>query len=84
VRSPVFPRNSRFGSIPHPVDNPAAICTPRAPSFLRVGQLELFGPSRPQAQPIRVALNELQIDHESPVKRQLPGRKLIRPGFSDS
>jgi len=42
VRRPWYPANPGRFDPDILVDNPAAICTRVAPSFLRVGQLELF------------------------------------------
>ncbi|MCX5937462.1 MAG: protein adenylyltransferase SelO family protein, partial [Cyanobium sp. LacPavin_0920_WC12_MAG_62_9] len=59
VRRPWYSPNSRSFDPDILVDNPAAITTRVAPSFLRVGQLELFARrARSQAHP--GALNELQ------------------------
>jgi uncharacterized protein YdiU (UPF0061 family) len=60
VRRPWYSPNSRSFDPDILVDNPAAITTRVAPSFLRVGQLELFARrARSQAHP--EALNELQM-----------------------
>jgi len=60
VRRPWYAPNSRSIDPDILVDNPAAITTRVAPSFLRVGQLELFARrARSQAHPN--ALNELQM-----------------------
>jgi uncharacterized protein YdiU (UPF0061 family) len=60
VRRPWYSPNSRSIDPDILVDNPAAITTRVAPSFLRVGQLELFARrARSQAHP--EALNELQM-----------------------
>ena len=60
VRRPWYSPNSRSFDPDILVDNPAAITTRVAPSFLRVGQLELFARrARSQAHP--GALNELQM-----------------------
>jgi uncharacterized protein YdiU (UPF0061 family) len=60
VRRPWYSPNSRSFDPDILVDNPAAITTRVAPSFLRVGQLELFARRvRSQAHP--GARNELQI-----------------------
>ena len=60
VRRPWYAPNSRSFDPDILVDNPAAITTRVAPSFLRVGQLELFARRvRNQAHP--GALNELQM-----------------------
>ena len=59
VRRPWYSPNSRSFDPDILVDNPAAITTRVAPSFLRVGQLELFARrARSNAHP--TALNELQ------------------------
>ena len=59
VRRPWYAPHSSSFDPDVMVDNPAAITTRVAPSFLRVGQLELFGRrSRSQAHP--AALRELQ------------------------
>ncbi len=60
VRRPWYTPNSRSFDPDSLVDNPAAITTRVAPSFLRVGQLELFARrARSQAHP--GALNELRM-----------------------
>jgi uncharacterized protein YdiU (UPF0061 family) len=60
VRRPWYSPNSRSFEPDILVDNPAAITTRVAPSFLRVGQLELFARrARRQAHP--EALNELRM-----------------------
>jgi len=60
VRRPWYSPNSRSFDPDILVDNPAAITTRVAPSFLRVGQLELFARrARSQAHP--EALNELRM-----------------------
>ena len=60
VRRPWYAPNSRSLDPDILVDNPAAITTRVAPSFLRVGQLELYARrARSQAHP--GALNELQM-----------------------
>jgi uncharacterized protein YdiU (UPF0061 family) len=60
VRRPWYSPNSRSFDPDIMVDNPAAISTRVAPSFLRVGQLELFARrARSNAHP--GALNELQM-----------------------
>ena len=60
VRRPWYSPNSRSFDPDILVDNPAAITTRVAPSFLRVGQLELFARRvRSQAHP--AARNELQM-----------------------
>lgn len=60
VRRPWYSPNSRSYDPDILVDNPAAITTRVAPSFLRVGQLELFARrARSNAHP--GALNELQM-----------------------
>jgi len=60
VRRPWYSPDSRSFDPDVMVDNPAAITTRVAPSFLRVGQLELFARrARSQAHP--EALNELRV-----------------------
>ncbi|MCX5969056.1 MAG: protein adenylyltransferase SelO family protein [Cyanobacteria bacterium] len=60
VRRPWYSPNSRSFDPDILVDNPVAITTRVAPSFLRVGQLELFARrARSEAHP--GALNELQL-----------------------
>ena len=60
VRRPWYSPNSKSFDPDILVDNPAAITTRVAPSFLRVGQLELFARrARSEAHP--GALNELQM-----------------------
>jgi hypothetical protein len=62
------------------VNNPAAITTRVAPSFLRVGQLELFARRvRSQAHP--GALRELQTDHGPPDRAQLSSGDQRRPAL---
>jgi uncharacterized protein YdiU (UPF0061 family) len=68
VRRPWYSPNSRSFDPDILVDNPAAITTRVAPSFLRVGQLELFARRvRSQAHP--GALRELQLITEHLIAR---------------
>ena len=60
VRRPWYSPNSRSFDPDILVDNPAAITTRVAPSFLRVGQLELFA-RRTRSEAHAGALNELQM-----------------------
>jgi uncharacterized protein YdiU (UPF0061 family) len=60
VRRPWYSPNSRSFDPDILVDNPAAITTRVAPSFLRVGQLELFA-RRARSQSHPDALNELRM-----------------------
>ena len=82
VRRPWYAPNSRSFDPDILVDNPAAITTRVAPSFLRVGQLELFARrARSQAHP--GALNELRMIVAHLIERNY--RPQIDPGleFSD-
>ena len=68
VRRPWYAPHSSSFDPDVMVDNPAAITTRVAPSFLRVGQLELFGRrARSQAHP--AALRELQMITEHLINR---------------
>ena len=68
VRRPWYAPHSSSFDPDVMVDNPAAITTRVAPSFLRVGQLELFGRrARSQAHP--AALRELQMITEHLIER---------------
>lgn len=82
VRRPWYSPNSRSLDPDILVDNPAAITTRVAPSFLRVGQLELFARrARSDAHP--GALNELQMVVQHLIERNY--RPEIDPSlaFSD-
>ncbi|WP_254969079.1 YdiU family protein [Cyanobium sp. CH-040] len=82
VRRPWYAPNSRSFEPDILVDNPAAITTRVAPSFLRVGQLELFARrARSQAHP--GALDELRMIVVHLIERNY--RSEIDPGleFSD-
>ncbi|MFN9644804.1 MAG: protein adenylyltransferase SelO family protein [Cyanobacteriota bacterium] len=82
VRRPWYAPNSRSFEPDILVDNPAAITTRVAPSFLRVGQLELFARrARREAHP--GALNELRLLVAHLIERNY--RPDIDPGldFSD-
>jgi uncharacterized protein YdiU (UPF0061 family) len=82
VRRPWYSPNSRSFDPDILVDNPAAITTRVAPSFLRVGQLELFARrARSEAHP--GALNELQMIVQHLIERNY--RPEIDPSleFSD-
>ncbi|NDC35334.1 MAG: hypothetical protein EBZ51_08125 [Synechococcaceae bacterium WB9_2_112] len=82
VRRPWYAPNSSSFDPDILVDNPAAITTRVAPSFLRVGQLELFARRvRREAHP--AALNELQMIVSHLIERNY--RPEIDPGleFSD-
>jgi len=82
VRRPWYSANSRSFDPDVLVDNPAAITTRVAPSFLRVGQLELFARrARQQAHP--GALNELRMIVQHLIERNY--RQEIDPNlpFSD-
>ncbi len=82
VRRPWYSPNSRSFDPDILVNNPAAITTRVAPSFLRVGQLELFARRvRRQAHP--EALNELRMIVAHLIERNY--RQEIEPGlqFSD-
>jgi uncharacterized protein YdiU (UPF0061 family) len=64
VRRPWYSPQSRSFEPDVMVDNPAAISTRVAPSFLRVGQLELFARrARSQAHPEAMAELQLIVDH---------------------
>ena len=81
VRRPWYSPNSRSFDPDILVDNPAAITTRVAPSFLRVGQLELFARrARSQAHPD--ALNELQMIVQHLIERNY--RPEIDPGLDFS
>ena len=82
VRRPWYAPNSRSFDPDILVNNPAAITTRVAPSFLRVGQLELFARRvRRQAHP--EALNELQLIVEHLIERNYrPEIDAVLP-FSD-
>ncbi len=82
VTRPWYSKNSRSTDPDIMMDNPAAITTRVAPSFLRVGQLELFA-RRIRSKTHQDALNELQM-----LVKHLIGRNyqhLINPSlpFSD-
>ena len=78
VRRPWYSPNSRSFEPDILVDNPAAITTRVAPSFLRVGQLELFARrARSQAHPD--ALNELRMIVRHLIERNY--RQEIDPGL---
>ncbi|MCP9917565.1 protein adenylyltransferase SelO [Cyanobium sp. ATX 6F1] len=82
VRRPWYSPNSRSFDPDILVDNPAAITTRVAPSFLRVGQLELFARrARSEAHPD--ALNELRMIVQHLIERNY--RPEIDPSldFSD-
>ncbi len=82
VRRPWYAPNSRSFDPDILVDNPAAITTRVAPSFLRVGQLELFARrARSEAHP--GALNELRMIVQHLIERNY--RPEIDPSldFSD-
>ena len=82
VRRPWYSPNSSSTDPDILVDNPAAITTRVAPSFLRVGQLELFA-RRARSQVHPGALNELQMITAHLIERNY--RQEIDPGlaFSD-
>jgi uncharacterized protein YdiU (UPF0061 family) len=68
VRRPWYSENSRSVDPDILVDNPAAISTRVAPSFLRVGQIELFARrARSHAHP--EAMNELRLIVEHLIER---------------
>ena len=72
VRRPWYSENSRSFDPDIMVDNPAAISTRVAPSFLRVGQLELFARrARSEAHP--EAMNELRMIVEHLIARNYQG-----------
>ena len=82
VRRPWYSPNSRSFDPDILVDNPAAITTRVAPSFLRVGQLELFARrARSQAHP--EALNELQMIVAHLIERNYRPEIDPRLAFSD-
>jgi len=81
VRRPWYAPDSRSFEPDILVDNPAAITTRVAPSFLRVGQLELFARRlRPGAHP--GALQELRLIVEHLIERNY--RPEIDPGLAFS
>jgi len=81
VRRPWYSPNSRSFDPDILVDNPAAITTRVAPSFVRVGQLELFARrARSDAHP--GALNELQMIVQHLIERNY--RQEIDPSLSFS
>lgn len=82
VRRPWYSPNSRSLDPDILVDNPAAITTRVAPSFLRVGQLELFA-RRARSDDHPGALNELQMVVQHLIERNY--RPEIDPSlaFSD-
>ena len=82
VRRPWYSPNSSSTDPDILEDNPAAISTRVAPSFLRVGQLELFA-RRARSQVHPGALNELQMITAHLIERNY--RQEIDPGlaFSD-
>ena len=72
VRRPWYSENSRSFDPDIMVNNPAAISTRVAPSFLRVGQLELFARrARSEAHP--EAMNELRMLVEHLIARNYQG-----------
>ena len=72
VRRPWYSENSRSFDPDIMVDNPAAISTRVAPSFLRVGQLELFARrARSEAHP--EAMKELRLIVEHLIARNYQG-----------
>ena len=72
VRRPWYSENSRSFDPDIMVNNPAAISTRVAPSFLRVGQLELFARrARSEAHP--EAMNELRMIVEHLIARNYQG-----------
>ena len=78
VRRPWYSEHSRSFEPDILVDNPAAISTRVAPSFLRVGQLELFARRvRSKAHP--GAMNELRMIVEHLIERNYRGE--IDPGL---
>ncbi|MEI7952921.1 MAG: protein adenylyltransferase SelO family protein [Synechococcaceae cyanobacterium ELA182] len=82
VRRPWYAPNSKSFDPDILVDNPAAITTRVAPSFLRVGQLELFARrARSQAHP--QALNELQMIAAHLIERNYRQEIDPRLDFSD-
>jgi len=82
VRRPWYAPNSSSIDPDILVDNPAAITTRVAPSFLRVGQLELFARrARRQAHP--QALNELQMIAAHLIERNYRQEIDPRLDFSD-
>ena len=81
VRRPWYSQGSKSINPDILVDNPAAITTRVAPSFLRVGQLELFA-RRARSHTHQGALNELHIIVKHLIDRNY--RQLIDPTLSFS
>jgi uncharacterized protein YdiU (UPF0061 family) len=82
VRRPWYTPNSRSFDPDILVDNPVAITTRVAPSFLRVGQLELFARrARRQAHP--EALNELRLIVQHLIERNYRTEIDATLAFSD-
>ena len=79
VRRPWYSQNSRCIDPDILVDNPVAITTRVAPSFLRVGQLELFA-RRARANAHQGALNELQMIVKHLIERNY--QQLIDPNLT--
>ena len=82
VRRPWYAPNSRSFDPDLMVDNPAAITTRVAPSFLRVGQLELFA-RRVRSNAHASALNELQMIVQHLIDRNYRSEIDPRLEFSD-
>ncbi len=79
VRRPWYSNNSRSINPDSLFDNPTAITTRVAPSFLRVGQLELFA-RRVRSNAHAGALNELNMIVKHLIKREYS--QAIDPGLS--
>ncbi len=79
VRRPWYSQNSRCIDPDILVDNPVAITTRVAPSFLRVGQLELFA-RRARANAHQGSLNELQMIVKHLIERNY--QQLIDPNLT--
>ncbi|WP_320674082.1 protein adenylyltransferase SelO [Prochlorococcus sp. MIT 1341] len=79
VRRPWYALNSRSIDPDIVVDNPTAIATRVAPSFLRVGQLELFA-RRARSNSHHDALNELRMLVKHLIKRNY--QQVIDPSLS--
>ncbi len=79
VRRPWYAENSSSIDPDILVDNPAAITTRVAPSFLRVGQLELFA-RRARSNTNQGALNELQMIVKHLIERNY--RQEIEPSLT--
>ncbi len=82
VRRPWYSENSRSIDPDILVDNPTAITTRVAPSFLRVGQVELFA-RRARSNAHKSALRELQMIVKHLTERNYQGSINPSLGFTD-